>query len=383
MIITNVNLVDSDKALKGSVIIEDGIIKEVTEEVIGLAEGVIDGKGMTLMPAFIDMHAHLREPGYEYKEDLQTGMRAALKGGFVHLCAMANTNPVMDDEQKISKIMQRSEKLNLCDLTQVSAVTKDFEDDNASFVDFEKIRPLTKMFSNDGKNMGDEEAIKKALAKSEELDFILSCHCEPETEMVEKYIEAAKEAGGNLHICHISLKSTLDAIAKAKNDGIKITCEVTPHHVFDHGLDYKVAPPFAAKEDVEALLDGVKAGLIDVCATDHAPHSFEDKKKGMPGISNIEYAFSAYHAVFNKKGIGLSRLSQMLSNKPAELLGLNMGKIDPGMEANLVLVDLEEEYKIDPARFLSKGRNTPFEGRKVKGKILMTMKRGEIKYDNR
>ncbi|SHE44979.1 dihydroorotase [Alkalibacter saccharofermentans] len=383
MIITNVTLVDCEKALKGSVVIEGGTIKEVTEKMMDLGEDIIDGRGMTLMPAFIDMHAHLREPGYEYKEDLQTGMSAALKGGFVHLCAMANTNPVMDDEQKIATIMQRSEKLNLCDLTQVSAVTKGFEDDETSFVNFEKIRPLTKMFSNDGKNMGDEEAMKKALVNSKDLDFILSCHCEPETEMVEKYVETAKKVGGNLHICHISLKSTLDAIAKAKDEGINITCEVTPHHIFDYGLDYKVAPPFASEKDVEALLEGIKSGKIDVCATDHAPHSFEDKEKGMPGISNIEYAFSAYHTVFEKNGIDISKLSEMLSEKPAKMLGLNMGKIKPGMEANLVLADLKEEYEINPASFLSKGKNTPFAGRKVKGKILMTIKRGEIKYDNR
>ncbi|NTW72473.1 MAG: dihydroorotase [Eubacteriaceae bacterium] len=383
MIINNVRITDHNKDFMGSVTIEKGAILQVSKNLSTPGENAIDGMGKALMPSFIDMHCHLREPGFEYKEDMQTGMSAALKGGFTHLCAMANTWPVMDDAVLIQKNMEKSKELELCDLIQVSAVTKAFEDEASQVVDFEAIREFTNVFSNDGKNMADEVGIEIALKKSAELDFILSCHCEPETEMAVRYIDIARRTGGNLHICHISLQTTLEAIGKAKKEGIKISCEVTPHHLFHYEDSYLVNPPFATKADKDALITGIKKGLIDVCATDHAPHSQQDKENGAPGISNIENAFSMYNKVFKDENISISVLSEMLSFQPARLLGLNAGAIEPGMEANLVLVDLEKTGRIDTSRFLSKGKNTPFNGREVTGEILLTIKRGEIKYDNR
>ncbi|MBF7096678.1 dihydroorotase [Alkalibacter mobilis] len=382
MKISNVRIIDANKDFKGSIVIEEGIVKEVLENQVLEGEGVLDGKGMCLMPSFVDMHAHMREPGFEYKENLETGLSAALRGGFTQICAMANTNPVMDSFEKIKKNLEKARKLELADMIQVSAVTRDFEDESGKTVDFERIRELTPIFSNDGKNMANMKAMEEALTKSAQLDFVLSCHCEPETEMTDKYIEAAGRWGGNIHICHISKKETLEAIIKGKNKGLSLTCEVTPHHIFGWENPYPVAPPLAAKEDVDALIMGIKDGYIDVCATDHAPHTAEDKKNGMPGISNIEYAFSVYHTVFEGNGISINRLSEMMSEKPAKILGLNTGTIDPGKEANLVLADLDREYVIDTNEFLSKGKNTPFEGCKVKGKIEMTIKRGVVKYDN-
>lgn len=386
MRINNVRIIDETQDFFGSVLIREGKILRVMEEALRETdfpeEKVLDGKGMALMPSFIDLHAHMREPGYEYKEDLESGLSAALAGGFTWVCAMANTEPVTDSKEKLAWILGKAQKLDLARLIQVCAVTRDFADDPQVLVDFEAIRPLTPVFSNDGKNMEDPKAMEEALRASSRHDFLLSCHCEPETEMVERYIETAKKAGGNLHICHISTRKTMEAIRQAKKDGVDITCEVTPHHLFAWDDTYRVAPPIAKKDDVEALVEGIRDGMVDVLATDHAPHSPEDKEKGSPGISNIEYAFAVYHTVFKEHGLSLQRLSQMLSARPARMLGLEAGQIREGLTADLVLVDLEAEETIDPGRFLSKGKNTPFAGRTVKGKIITTIKGGNVKYDH-
>lgn len=383
MIITNVILVDSVKTATGSLVIRNGIIEEIIDGCVPLGENVLDGNGYTLFPAFVDMHTHLRDPGYPEKEDMESGMKAALKGGFVHLSAMANTKPITDSVDKITRNLHKAQALNLCDLTQVSAVTREFENSEEALVDFKALRPFTKIFSNDGKNLDCLAAMEEALAKSKELDFIVSSHCEPETEYAMRYLEMNKVIGGNLHLCHVSEESTVEAVRKAKSEGISVTCEVTPHHLFDHSLSYKVHPPFARAEDVIALVEGIRDGTIDILATDHAPHTPEDKEKGMPGLSNIEYAFSVYHTVFRENQLPLSKLVEMLSEKPAKMLGLNMGRLEKGMEANVVLADLQKIIEIDPTQFVSKGKNTPFAGRRVLGEIKMTIKRGEIYYDHR
>lgn len=384
MIITNVRIIDENQDRLGSLLLKNGRIERILEEqdLKGKEEPVLDGEGLALMPSFIDLHAHMRQPGYEYKEGLESGLSAALAGGFTHVCAMANTNPVTDSKEKVKALLDRSAEMDLAQLIQVSAVTRDFIDDANEMVDFEAIRPWTPIFSNDGKNMEDPKAMELALKASKEFDFVLSCHCEPEAEMVRRYIETAKKVGGNLHICHISTKETMELIRKAKEDGVSITCEVTPHHLFAWDDDYRVAPPIGSQEDVEALLQGIRDGVVDILATDHAPHTAQDKEKGMPGISNIEVAFSMYFSVFEKNGISIQRLSSMLSAKPARMLKLYTGTIDPGMEANLVLVDLTQEERIQPASFVSKGKNTPFAGRKTKGKIITTIKGGVVKYDH-
>jgi dihydroorotase len=387
MLIKNVRIVDETQDRMGSVLINDGRIATIFEDIqpaIDDAEGVkvYDGGGRTLMPSFIDMHAHMREPGYEYKEDLESGLSAALAGGYTHVCAMANTLPITDTGEKIRQLVEKAQALDLAHLIQVCAVTEDFVDDPDRLVDFQTARPWTPIFSNDGKNMAQQVAVEKALRASKKYDFILSCHCEPETDMVEFYIEQAKRTGGNLHICHISTKATLEAIRQAKAEGVGITCEVTPHHLFAWDLAYIVAPPIAGKADVEALIEGIREGVIDVLATDHAPHTPEDKEKGMPGISNLDVAFSIYHTVFQRHHLSLQRLSRMLSAEPARLLRLATGRINVGREANLVLVDLEEDVTIDPSTFRSKGENTPFGGQTLKGRIVTTIKGGIVKYDH-
>ncbi|WP_246798106.1 amidohydrolase family protein [Alkalibacter rhizosphaerae] len=248
MRINNIRIIDETQDFSGSVLLREGKILRVMEEAETREgefadEPVLDGKGMALLPSFIDLHAHMREPGYEYKENLESGLSAALAGGFTQVCAMANTDPVTDSKEKVRANLEKAKKLDLARLIQVCAVTRDFADDRSALVDFAAIRPWTPIFSNDGKNMEDPQAMEAALRASGRYDFILSCHCEPETEMVERYIKVGRKVGGNLHICHISTRETMEAIRRAKEDGINITCEVTPHHLFSWDDTYRVAPP--------------------------------------------------------------------------------------------------------------------------------------------
>ncbi|SHH80836.1 dihydroorotase [Caloranaerobacter azorensis DSM 13643] len=385
MLINNVKIVDAKKVLYGSVLIEDGLIKKIfkEDEDINLPKDteIIEGKGFALLPSFVDMHCHLRDPGYLYKEDLKSGQKAALKGGYTTLCTMANTKPVCDNTSVLQYIFDKSRQLDLCHIIQISALTKNLE--GKELVDFEEMLKYTKLFSDDGKTIFSEEVMKKALILSNKFKFRVLTHCQPEFEIVKRDLNLLKEVGGNLHICHISLKKTLDLIREFKDKGFKFTCEVTPHHIFGYGLDYRVNPSFREKEDVESLIEGIKQGYIDVIATDHAPHSLEDKRNGAPGISLIEVAFSMVYKVFYENGISLNKLSELMSYNPARILNLNCGLIEEGYEANLILVDLDEEYRIDTDDFISKGKNNPFNGEKVLGKVKMTFKKGSVKYDNR
>lgn len=382
-LIKNVEMVDADGRRFGKVLIEDGKIKKVYKEkgnVKSEYDQEIDGRGYLLMPGFIDMHCHLRDPGFEYKETMETGMQAALKGGFTTLVAMANTKPFMDEAARVNANLDKAEALQLCNLIQVAALTKEFNDSN--LVDIESLRPLTNVFSNDGVSIMNPDMMVAGLKASTEHDFILLTHCQPETELVRRDVKLLEEIGGHLHVCHISKKDTLELIEEAKNKGLDITCEVTPHHIFASAMDYKVNPPFRTYPDRRALIEGIKAGIIDMCGTDHAPHSEEDKLKGAPGINNFEMAFAMYYTVFEQNGISLEKLSEMLSNAPAKRLGLKAGLIKERYPADLVLVDLNWEGKINPKEFVSKSKNNPFGGETLKGKVMMTMVKGEIKYDD-
>jgi len=382
-LIKNIEMVDADGRRFGKVLIEDGKIKKVYKEkgnVKTAYDQEIDGRGYLLMPGFIDMHCHLRDPGYEYKETIESGMQAALKGGFTTLVAMANTKPVIDEVAPLKANLDKAEELQLCNLIQVAALTKEFNDSN--LVDIESLRPLTNVFSNDGVSIMNPDMMVAGLKASTEHDFILLTHCQPETELVQRDVKLLEEIGGHLHVCHISKKDTLELIEEAKEKGLDITCEVTPHHIFASAMDYKVNPPFRTYPDRRALIEGIKAGVIDMCGTDHAPHTEADKQKGTPGINNFEMAFAMYYTVFEQNGIGLEKLSEMLSKAPAKRLGLKAGLIKERYPADLVLVDLNWEGKINPKEFVSKSKNNPFGGETLKGKVMMTMVKGEIKYDD-
>ena len=376
----NIRIVDATKDFKTDLLVSKGLISKIDKniEIEDKNINIIDGNKYVLMPSFIDLHTHLRDPGLTHKEDLETGQKAALKGGFTVLCPMANTNPVCDNKEVMEYVLDKTKELDLCDINQVSGITKNL--DGQEMIDIKSMRKYTDLFSDDGYTLFDEEIMEEALKLSSELDFKVLTHCQPEYKIVSRDLKLLKKVGGNLHICHISLKDTLNEIKRYKNDGYKFTCEVGPHHIYGYGLDYKVNPSFAEEEDMKALIQGIKDGYIDMIGTDHAPHTEEDKKAGSPGISNIEVAFSMVNKVFKDNNISLNKLSEMMSANPAKLLWLNQGLIEEGLRADLVLIDENKEDLIDVNKFISKGKNNPFHNQKIIGKVIMTIRDGKIAY---
>ena len=379
LLIKNVRIIDANKDIKSDLLVENGKISKINSNIEIENINTIDGGHYVLMPSFIDLHTHLRDPGLTHKEDLESGQKAALKGGFTVLCPMANTKPVCDNPEVINYIINKAENLDLCDIKQVCAITKNLEGDE--MIDIKSMIEHTRLFSDDGYTLHNTEIMRDALKLSKELNFKVLTHCQPEFEIVERDLKLLEEVGGNLHICHISLKETLDEIKKYKDRGYKFTCEVGPHHIYGYGLDYKVNPSFAEEEDMKYLIQGIKDGYIDMIGTDHAPHTQEDKENGAPGISNIEVAFQMVNKVFSENQISLNKLSEMMSANPAKLLGLNQGLIEEGLRADLVLIDENCENVIDTSNFISKGKNNPFNGQRVKGKVIMTIRNGKIMYD--
>lgn len=376
----NVRIVDANKDFKADLLVSNGVISKIDEniEIEHESINIVDGNGYVLMPSFIDLHTHLRDPGLTHKEDLETGQKAALKGGFTVLCPMANTKPACDNKEVMEYVLNKAKDLDLCDIKQVCAITKNL--DGQEMIDIESMRKYTDLFSDDGYTLFNEEIMENVLRLSSELDFKVLTHCQPEYEIVQRDLKMLKEVGGNLHICHISLEDTLNEIKKYKDEGHKFTCEVGPHHIYGYGLDYKVNPSFAKEEDMRALIQGIKDGYIDMIGTDHAPHTEGDKKAGSPGISNIEVAFSMVNKVFKENNISLNKLSEMMSANPARLLGLSQGLIEEGLRADLVLIDENEIDVIDTRKFVSKGKNNPFNNQKVIGKVIMTIRDGKIAY---
>ena len=384
LIIKNARIIDAYNDFIGSVVISEGVIQKIYKEGSEIADAssyqTFDATALAVMPAMVDLHCHFREPGYEYKEDILSGLRAAVKGGYCYVAAMANTTPIIDNTELILKNNTKAQKADLCAYNQISAIGVNLDD--KILVDAKEISKLTKLFSNDGKSILSEEFMEKALATSREYNFIVATHCDDEAELIERDLKILSQTKGNLHICHVSKKQSVDLIRKAKADGLNVTCEITPHHLFSHDLDYKVNPPIGSKEDNEALIKAVKDGTIDILSSDHAPHSAEDKQKGSPGISNIETAFSMYIKVFKDNNISLKRFCEMSSYAPAKLMGFDGGIISEGKEANLIIADIENLYKIDKNAFISKSNNTPFDGYDVCGKVLATFIKGVVKYDS-
>ncbi|MBR7158399.1 MAG: dihydroorotase [Alphaproteobacteria bacterium] len=378
MLIKNGTLIDAAIIGHADIMIKDGKITRL-EKRLPVPEGeetVIDASGYVIMPSFVDMHVHLRDPGYPAKETLETGVKAAVNGGYTHIIAMANTNPVVDNPETLSDIQARAKQLNLADVYQCSSVTKGLKGEE--LVDFATMRKLTQFFSDDGKNINNKDIFVKALHASQEYNFTILDHSEPEPEMVARNLELVAKEGGNLHLCHVSRKESMLSVIKAKDKGVNVTVEVTPHHLYAYNLAYRVNPPFATEEDVNFLLTAIREGYVDCISTDHAPHTPEDKANGAPGISGIEVAFGMVNKVFIDNDISIHELSRLMSKNPRRMLGLNDGYISSGNSADLVIVDFKNIGSVDPEDFISKGKNTPFIGAETIGSIVHTIKEGVI-----
>lgn len=375
----NARLIDAQGERYGDLCTQDGVITSCAPLCWQKADRVIDMRRNALMPAFIDLHCHLRDPGYPEKETMETGMRAALKGGYAHLIAMANTNPVMATPALVLANHEKANRLHLCKLTQAAAAGESLGDEQPT--DRAGLSRVTKVLSNDGKTIFSDDFMRQLLLDSTEYGFLISTHCQPERKIVERDLNLLREVGGNLHIGHISRAETVEMVRKAKAEGLQLTCEVTPHHLFGWDNDYKVNPPLRTRADVDALIEGIQDGTIDCLATDHAPHTPADKANGMAGISNIEHAFQIYLKVFHENHIPLTRLSEMLSLAPAKRLGIKAGLFLPGYAANVTALSVEEESEIDTLAMISRSHNTPFHGRKVMGRVLRTVIDGETRYE--
>lgn len=386
---------DDVKISKKTIYVEDGIIVEAFKE--NEADQVIDCENLTLVPSFVDMHVHFRDPGFTYKEDLETGSHSALAGGYTSVLLMGNTNPTVSSPEIYNDIIKRGKDLDLIDIEQVYTITENFDGKTLDHLD--SIPESVKYISDDGHGVNDDMVMYKAMEKAKELGVVMTLHEEVD-EVSDVDYEIAEDAmtlrdcyyayklNCPVHFSHVSTKGAITAIKYFKDLGAPITCEVTPHHLLlaDKGREeVKVNPPIRTDEDRLTLIEMIKNGTVDAISTDHAPHSKEDKEKGAPGFIGIETAFSTSYEVLVKSGeISLNDLIKIMATNPAKLLGLNKGKLEVGYEADFTLIDLDESYIYKEEDIKSKSKNSLLIDQELFGKVKKVYKKGVLKYaDNR
>lgn len=374
--IQNARIVDARGERTGDVVVEDSLF---SGDMSSACDRVVSANGLVLMPALIDTHCHLRDPGWPEKETMESGMHAALKGGYGTLCAMANTKPVCETAQQVVRNLEKSKELKLCRLIQAAAAGIDLSDTIST--DYASLSKVTRIISNDGKTIQSDAFMEQLLLASQQYGFLVSTHCQPERATVRRDLALLRRTAGHLHVGHISCRETVAMIREAKASGLPVTCEVMPHHLFGWDNPYKVNPPMRTKDDAMALLEGICDGTVDCLATDHAPHTAADKAGGAAGISNIEHALAIFWKVFYDNGIPLTKLSELTAYHPARLLNTGSGLIASGEPADCILFDPNEEWRIRKDQMISRSNNTPFDGRMVRGRVYKTIIGGEIRYE--
>lgn len=391
MLIKNARLIDEEIDYIGDIYIVDGLIKEVGKNLNIEIYNTIDLNGKIIMPAFVDTHTHFREPGFTYKEDLESGSNAAIRGGYTFANLMGNTKPIASSMEVVEYVENRIKEIGLMDVHQCISITKDFNGEDLSHLD--EIDERVKCITDDGVGVLSNISMYNAMLKAKEKDIVVLSHPEDkdiskiddrlsENLMTLRDLSLSERTGAKLHMAHISTKEIAEYIRIAKKKNQNLTCEVTPHHISLYDNDYKVNPPIREKADVLALIDAVKDGTIDTIGTDHAPHTEEDKKNGAPGISCIETAFPVVYTVLVKEnGVSLNYFSKLMSANASRILKINKGRISEGYDGDLVVLDFDTEITIDSSKFASKGKNTPFNGMKYFGRVLGTIKAGDLKYD--
>lgn len=406
-------LIDPKTELEGyyDILIDGAVIHKVAErgllDVQNIDE-VIDATGKNIFPGFIDLHVHLREPGFEHKETIKTGSMACAKGGYTTVACMPNTKPVIDSIEKLNALKDIIEKDSVINILPICAITHDIMGE--TITDHEGLfNQGVFAISDDGRTTMNPALMTEAFENARRFDRVVITHSEnheltdhfkdsvypieAETSIVVRDIELCKKTSGRLHIAHVSGKDAIEVIRNAKIDGVVVTCEVAPHHfaLNDEMVNVlspraKVNPPIRSEMDRKALINGIEDGTIDVIATDHAPHEDEVKtgnyERAAFGISGIETAFAiSYTTLVKNEGISLMKVIRMMTSKPAEIAKLPcVGSIQEGYCADVVLVDLNEKKCIDAQTFVSKGKNTPFDGMTFEGDVIMTIFRGKIVY---
>lgn len=398
--------------------IANGIIVERASEITPEdGDTVINAAGLVAAPAFVDVHVHLREPGFGYKERIATGTAAAARGGYSTVCSMPNLNPVPDTVETLGvqlDIIRRDAKIEVLPYAAITIGRKGEE-----LVDIAALQDKVCAFSDDGSGVQHDAMMERAMAEAAKHDALIAAHCEVEEllrggyihdgeyarkhghkgicsesewEQVRRDIEIAEKLGCLYHVCHISTKETVELVRQAKARGAKVTCETGPHYLIFTDMDlkedarWKMNPPLRSAEDRAALIEGIKDGTIDMIATDHAPHTVEEKSRGLKdsamGVVGLETAFAALNTHLVRKGvITLERLVELMSINPRRVFRIE-GGIEVGNRADIVLLDVERQWRVDSTKFLSMGKISMFDGREMVGDVAMTIHRGNVVYDN-
>ncbi len=401
----------------------DGQVAELDVRVAARGAEVVDMAGLVVCPGFIDLHTHLREPGREDKETIATGTRAAAAGGFTAVCAMPNTEPVNDQAGITRAILETARREGAARVWPIGAITRGSRGEElAEYGDLREAGCVA--VSDDGRPVASARVMRRALEYAKAFDLTVIDHCEEptlaqgasmnegpvatrlglrgapgvaEAMVVERDVMLAELTASKVHIAHASTAAAVDAVRRGKARGVRVSAEATPHHLLltdeavrtsEYDTATKMNPPLRAEEDRQALLQGLRDGAIDCIATDHAPHTVDDKKveydQAAFGIVGLETAVALCLDRLVAPGLlGLARLIELLSTRPAALLGLPGGTLAPGSPADVTVLDLARRAKVDPARFLSKGRNTPFGGWTLRGAPVMTIVGGRIVFGTR
>lgn len=399
------------------ILIEDKKIKRIAKDINYEVDETIDCTNLNIIPGMIDMHCHLREPGFEYKETIETGAKSAVCGGFTTICPMPNTKPTPDSAIVLQKILEEAKRVNLCNILPYSSVTKG--EKGEELVNFEEMKNAGAIgFSDDGMPVVDSKIMRQAMIKADKVGSFVASHCEeksvskgainhgkiadnlgvegvfPEAEEIMAAREIVISETNHIrgHICHISTKTSKDMIRDAKKRGVKITCETCPHYftftvdeVLKSGTNAKMNPPLREEKDRKAIIEGLKEGTIDAIITDHAPHSEEEKnqdlKKAPNGIIGFETALSAeIMNLIDTGDLSYLDLVKVTSYNPAKLLNIDRGTIEEGKIADITIFDPNQKYLYTKDSIVSKSKNSPFIGKELKGKVKYTIVDGRIVY---
>ncbi|WP_312753578.1 dihydroorotase [Rummeliibacillus suwonensis] len=420
-LIKNVQMINDSGILTATeILIENGKIAAIGEHIENTVDEVIDGKGHVVAPGFVDVHVHLREPGFEHKETIATGSQSAAKGGFTTICAMPNTKPVPDSIEHLDMINGLIQKSAVVRVLPYGSLTVAQSGDERTNLKALKEHGAV-AFSDDGVGVQEAATMYEQMKDAAAINMAVVAHCEDnsliyggvmhegkrnkelglpgipsicESVQIARDVLLAEAAGAHYHVCHVSTKESVRVVRDAKAAGIHVTAEVCPHHLLFEEMDipsddanWKMNPPLRANEDWQALHEGLLDGTIDCIATDHAPHTKEEKCCGMVGapfgIVGFETAFPLLYTQFVETGKWtLKQLIDWMTVKPAKLFNLPYGKIEVGASADLILLDLEKEKIVDAEKFASKGRNTPFNGWKAKGWPILTIFEGNIVWED-